>query len=291
MSAPKNHHYVPQSILKQFQSPEGQLYYFYKGSPEKPVIHRNTESIFKKRHLYSFTEKDGTKNSEVEATFFKDLDTNVDPIAKKIIANVRKETLPNLTSEEKLLWNSFYIKQHSRVPERFFGGASDDILETTYEDTKGRIYDRCSPELQQMLDDPEFKKRLQEESKVKSLASDLPESNDLLERRGIFFVKILDPKRSFIIGSNPLVRFNNSGSDHLADKATELWYPIAHDIAVSIGSYDERETLFTLNDCVPHTNLIRKLNYYIFAQSNEIAGRSKTLIESITRDFVRKSKK
>lgn len=290
MPAYKNQHYVPQSVLNRFKNDSDELFYFFKGAPNKPVIHRNTEKIFSKSHLYSFEEKDGSRNTIVEAEFFKKLDTDVDPIITKIVSLVRENSLPRLTVGEKKTWNDFFIKQHARIPERFLSQDIKDSLDENYKDIKNNIYDRCIPELQDMLDDPAFKERLQAESRAMSLTTDLVKSNEILAQRGMFFARIHDSKKSFIIGSNPLVRCGNKGSDNLADPLTELWYPIAHDIAVSIGSFEEAETLHHLTKNINHSKFINRINRQIFVQSNEIAGRSKALIESIIHHFVKQSR-
>lgn len=290
MSEYKNQHYVPRSILKNFRSDSDEFFYFFKGAFEKPVIHRNTQKVFSKNHLYSFDEKDGSKNSEVESKFFKELDTQVDPIVEKIISRVREGSLPQLAKEEKKIWNDFYIKQHARIPERLLGKEIQESLDENYQNIKSDVYDRCVPRLQVMLDDPKFKQRLQAETRVRSLTTNLAQSNEILAERGMFFTRILNPKKSFIIGSNPLVRCNNRGSSHLAEVNTELWYPVAHDIAISIGSYDDAEVVHDVTAHVSHGRFIDRLNNKLFEQSDEIAGRSKALIQSLTRDFVKNAK-
>lgn len=163
-------------------------------------------------------------------------------------------------------------------------------LDENYNEIKEGIYDRCIPELKEMLDDPEFRTRIQQRSKAESLKSDLVESSDILARRGLMFAKIENPRKSFIIGSNPLVRCNSGGSGHLSEETTELWYPIAYDVAVSVGSWEVTERLFKLDETVLSSRFVDRINRQMFLQSNEIAGQSKALIESISRNFVKQSK-
>ena len=132
------------------------------------------------------------------------------------------------------------------------------------------------------IDTDEFKYRLQLEAKVKSLETKLAESSKILSQRGLYFARIITHRKSFIIGSQPLVRIGNHGSNRLDDPKTELWYPIAHDIAVSLGSYEEKEKLFHLS--LNEMKFIRNVNLQITNNSNEIAGKSIELISSLIKN-------
>jgi len=282
MSKHKKHHYVPVSVLKNFRSASEQFFYFYKLNPLKPIIHRNPTKVFCLNHLYSFLNDSGNKDNSVETEFFKNLDTSADPVIKKIIQAVRTGHLPSLTKTERETWDEFYIKQHARNPEKLLSNETQTHLDQHFKEIRTRIYDRCEPHIKDILDDPKFKDRLQQEAKVKSLATKLNISRQVLQERGMVFARIMNSKKSFIIGSSPFVRFGNKGTGELNDPRTELWLPIAHDIAVSPGSYDTPENIISLENNHDHTQLIRKMNRIILDQSFEIGGKSKSLIASLT---------
>jgi len=287
MSKHKKHHYVPESVLKNFRNPAGQFFYFYKLSPKKPIIHRNPSKVFCRNHLYSFLDASGNKDNSVETDFFKSLDTAADPVIKKMITAVNAGHLPLLIPAEREVWDEFYIKQHARNPEKLLGNEIQVNLDRNFDEIRARIYDQCEPDIKDILDDPAFKERLLLESKVKSLTTDLNISRQVLQERGIIFVKIMNPKKSFIIGSSPFVRIANKGTGQLNDPKTELWLPISHDIAVSTGAYETAEKILTLENDHSHTQLIRKMNSVILGQSLEIGGKSKSLIESLTKNIRR----
>lgn len=278
----KNHHYVPQHILNNFKNYENQFFYYNKNKSHKPIEHRNTEKVFCENYLYSYETRDGNKSSEVEFNYFKTLDTNVATIVQSIVECVRLNNYPNLSSEQKNTWNEFFLKQQVRSPERLNSPELQANIDETYKNTKDKIYERLSPSLKTLIDSDEFKTRLQLETKVKSLESNLSSSMDILNERGLYFARITSPNKSFVIGSQPLVRIGNQGSNRLDDPMTELWYPISHDIAVSIGSYKEKEKIFTLTS--KESKLIRTINLEITKRSNEIAGKSLALISSLKKN-------
>lgn len=71
MNIPKRHHYVPQMLLKHFTDERGYLYYFDK-SREAPRVRKGAPlSLFKKDHLYSSLESDGTRDASLEMAFSK----------------------------------------------------------------------------------------------------------------------------------------------------------------------------------------------------------------------------
>lgn len=282
MAEYKNHHYVPQHILNNFKNDKKQFFYYNKNTPKKPIIHRNTSKVFCKNYLYSYETKDGKKNSEVEFNFFKQLDTDADPIIKLIINRVRRNQLPNLSVQQKNIWDEFFIKQSARSPERLHSLEINQNLDNIYAKSRARIFENLSPQLKNLIDNEEFKNRLQLEAKVKSLETKLNQSTRILSQRGLYFARIIGRKKSFIIGSQPLVRIDNRGSNQLDDPKTEFWYPISHDVAVSIGSYEEKEKLFILTP--RHSKFIRQFNSQITNQSNEYAGRSKELLLSLKKN-------
>ena len=280
----KKHHIVPFSVLKNFTSSEGKFFYYSKNLASKKIRLRNPSSVFCRNHLYSYLDNDGKKNPDVEKNYFKYLDTNVDPIINQILIAVRRDELPSLDQTQKMIWNDFYIKQMARAPEWLDSEHIQTTLNNTYEISKKRIYEYCSDDNKRLLDDKDFEYRVKSQSRVQALKTRPEIAAGIIKARGLFFVRITNPKKSFIIGSNPLVRFSNRGTGRRDDNNTELWYPIASDVAVSTGNTTEKERLFHLENLHRHTKVIRRLNMQIYKQSTEIGGRSIQLIKSISKD-------
>ena len=284
MSKHKKHHHVPEFILKNFSGDDG-IFYFNKNYPERGIERRNPQSIFRLNHLYSFTEKNGKKNPEVEINHFKKLDADAHLIVNKILKSIRANELPNLSTSEKETWNNFFFNQFSRSPDRLLSEelnqASESQFNKIIENLK-KFIPIGSPKYKELIDVQNSRERIIDHAQKISLnrPREGTESMATLAERGLYFAKIVQ-KKSFIIGSNPLVRIQNGGTNHLSDPKTEWWYPVSHDIAVSMGltNSPKSEKIFLLDES--NTKVIRSINETISTQSNEIASKSFSLLKSI----------
>lgn len=116
-----------------------------------------------------------------------------------------------------------------------------------------------------------------------SVKLELQETREILKNRGILILKVVANK-SLILGDEPQLRMNSRGTGHLNDEKTELWFPIAHDVAVSPGSTNapKHESLFKLG--AKDTAAIRRLNRGVFGASSEVACRSYSLLHSLLKE-------
>jgi len=279
----KKHHHVPQFILKNFYGPKN-LYYFNKKYPHKGIEQRNKNSVFQKPHLYSIENRDGTLDSSIETVHFKNIDTKTDPIVTRIIKSVRSNEWPNLSVREKKVWDRFFIDQIFRSPERMNSSSTNNTINRIFDkDTKviKRLLKKSKrDDLVEQLDEPKFQERVKQAAIRKSLASDRKKPLQVLNDRGLYIAKISNQNKSFIIGSNALVRYNNSGTDNLEDESVQLWFPISWDIAISPGPTNKREMVLFAED-----RIIRKTNLIIAKQSDEIASRSRHLLVSLLKQI------
>ena len=94
----------------------------------------------------------------------------------------------------------------------------------------------------------------------------------LLKNKGLRIGIIRKDTKSFVIGSNPILKMS-----HLADTSSEFWLPIAHDIAITPYGSRHTEEISELED-----QKVRSLNEKIFEQSTKIAGCSKKLLCSLS---------
>ncbi|RVD67160.1 hypothetical protein EN751_38275 [Mesorhizobium sp. M4A.F.Ca.ET.029.04.2.1] len=99
----------------------------------------------------------------------------------------------------------------------------------------------------------------------------------VLERRGIAILRIVQPKKSFIVGSRPVVKLTAPNRTDLNDPTVEMWLPIASDVAVGAGQGDGKISLHDTVDERP----VRQLNIAIAGQSGTIAAGSAALVKSI----------
>jgi hypothetical protein len=276
-SEPKRHHFVPEMLSKRFVDNKGNIYYFDKRAPSKGVITGIPKNIFLETHLYTFEEKDGTKNTELEA-FFSKLEGDADKIIEKIVTAARQGKKPNLTDVERKNWNLFFYYQWKRTPDVFRSVHS--LVE--YDDT----YQKALTELESIrpltqgerssLEDIATKKRLKKGAEVLALSDPGSQVQEVLGKMGLGIVIIQNPKKSFVIGSKPVLKLMPKGSK-LGDPTAEVWLPIAHDVLVGPGPINpNEERIIKIPD-----DKIREYNEAMFKQSKGIAGRSKELISSL----------
>jgi hypothetical protein len=124
---------------------------------------------------------------------------------------------------------------------------------------------------------PKAKARTLRNVRVQTLGEPSAEVMRVLERRGIAILRIAQPKKSFIIGSRPVVKLTRHDRTDLNDPNVEMWLPIAADVAVGVGQGDGSVSLHHTVDERP----VRQLNMAIARQSGAIAAGSAVLVQSI----------
>ncbi|MDE0463423.1 MAG: DUF4238 domain-containing protein [Caldilineaceae bacterium] len=278
MSTPKNHHYIPQMLLKRFANQEGKLYVYDKDHPDKGVQKKDPRKTFVRRHFYSQEEEDGTRDVSVETQFLAPLESDASLVIEKIVNAARQGQTPGLSSDEKDIWVKFSYNQFVRVPEMRETYKEKIFQEIRSElDFIGRFRPFTDSELS-ILDDEETMERLWRNSTIQSVRmTHAKEVFDILseKRIGVAVIRNPKPKRNFVIGSNPVVKLSHPGRSHLSDPTVEVWLPLARDVAVT-PCPGERDKVVSAND-----RHIRAINRSIFEQSTVIAGCSRELIESL----------
>ena len=109
-----------------------------------------------------------------------------------------------------------------------------------------------------------------------------PFAKAAMKSRGLGIALITKPQRSFLIGSNPVVRIQSPG--HQGDRiypGGETWLPIASDVAILVKGEAGREYLIDLNE----DRHIRRVNEASFRQSTIVASRSRELLASLVARF------
>ena len=278
MSIPKDQHYIPRMLLKRFTDKEGNLHFYDKEKPDKGVRKRAPKNLFYERHLYTQVEEDGTRDASVETEFLSRLENDASPVIEKIVGAARRGNPPNLSPDERDIWVTFSYVQFKRVPERLEKHKEETFQEIRREiDFIGHFRPFADHELL-ILHDEERMEGLWRNISIQNVQKPLSKEGAeiFLEKRiGVAVIRKPKPKRSFVIGSNPVVQMPHPERPHLADPRFELWLPIARDIAVSPcpGGSDR---VISAND-----RHIRAINRSVFQQSTVIAGCSRELIESL----------
>ncbi|MBY5329941.1 DUF4238 domain-containing protein [Rhizobium leguminosarum] len=280
MTLPKRHHYVPEMLQKNFVDEDDRLWTFDSRNRERGVWRSSYENLFLEGHLYSYIHPDGTKDPSLEKSF-SELESEAAPVTRKIIDAARRGSCPELTTAERLTWDVFFYQQWRRVPDLF---ASLMTVER-HRDEVERILDeleragrRLTNQERSDLLDPHALKRMRRNLRVAALKTGSDNVLEVIGARGIVIGRVDNFKKSFVLGSRPVVKLTPAGITDLRDARVELWLPIASDVIVGVGLYDKTELLIPFN-----TAQVRNQNEASAKQSTQIVGRSSALVKSLAK--------
>jgi len=237
MAPPKRHHFVPEFILRRFCDARGRLHYFDKRRPSLGVGTTSPRNQFVETNLYSLRLGPQRLDPRLETTMSK-LEGEAAPITASIVAHARLGLCPNLTPEQKALWDFFLITQLKRVPDfldsvmpqREFDALLSVLLQQFAEEVRPPDHTEI-----ERLKEPATLVRLQHNAWLLSMTKPATVLTGILGDKGLVVARIAKTGKSFITGSRPVVKLNYPGRSMLSDPTVELWLPIAHDVAVSPG--------------------------------------------------------
>jgi hypothetical protein len=275
----KNNHYVPEMLLKRFMSEGGELFYYDKRNPNKPIEHRNPSSVFCEKNLYVQVDKQKNRDTSLEKDIFSRLDNDSNLVIEKIVRASRNSELPKLSVEEKSKLDEFLFQQWRRTPDFEKTILTPTHIDNAFERTVSSFeetFGSLTPEKLAEIKSNPTRSRIVKGAKILALKKSNGDAMDALSKRGLGIVKITDAKKSFIIGSFPVVKCAFPDSPYLSDLSVEVWMPISHDVAITPWGIRGQEKLVGIT-----SEDVRILNKMIFKQSSEIAGRAKALISSI----------
>ena len=284
---PKRHHHVPQLLLREFTNNDNKLHFCILGSSEGAVIKprervvksATPKDLFLQNELYTQHGDHEEKDVSVEYSL-RELETKAAPVIKKIIDSARADRLPELTPDEKNIWDEFFLIQSFRIPDVL------DSIVNKYPDWIPELIDEHEKEYGppteeeiKKANDPKEIDRMKHNLRATVVTRLTSGSKifQILQSRGLIIGIIRKPNKSFIIGSNPAARLYHK----LSDPGAEWHLPIAHDITVTHHDSHPREKESLAEITGDHT--IRKINEAICKQSSFIAGPSCKLIASLAR--------
>ncbi len=278
MSFPKKHHFLPLTLLRNFTNSDGKFWVCDKRA-NKSIFLSRPEDVFFKKHLYSTLDDNGEKNPQLEIDFSK-LEGVFSVVLKKILKNVRENRLPNLTYEEKKLWDIYFYFQWKRIPEKTNSLMSREQFEDSLNKSIFEYENNYRPlteEERARFQSKEYRDKLNRNAKIDAIRYLGHEVQGILNDMSLFFVVLKKSNKSFLIGSDPYVRFMRNYGEKLGSKYVQLWLPIAPDIIVAhIPGLNRDLIKMDVDDC-----WVRLVNINIFKQSNTIASYSRALVESI----------
>ena len=262
----RRNHFVPRMLLKNFTDKYEKLYFFDKRFKRKSILRTTPNGLYWVRDLYVPRDADGNMDDSAE-DLFAEFEREAAPVFDRIITAVRNVKEPVLSSSEREIFDRYICFQWARVPE-----TSDHVLDHTLkrmslEDSE--IGDFSPEELS------EFRKRINVESLVANVTEPGDRILSYLRSKSLAFVLIRGKNKSFVIGSNPVVRVFPEGPDSVPRAFLAMWLPLAHDVAFAYGEGEGGLMEFTQD------RELRRFNEEVFKQSRGIAGRSRKLIASI----------
>ena len=283
---PRGHHYIPKLLLKHFIDDNGILYAFDKQRPELGVFPGSPKTLFLERDFNTISDQKGEKIFSVEKELSQ-IEVETDKIIIKIIDSTQEDKISHLNLQEKNTWDRFVHAMCQRTPEfrehvREFIESSEELFGEEYdriakEEGAHSHWDNFEKKEQERLQDNSLKTLpLIEQGPISKKPSTLLES---LSNKKIRIAVIRAARKSFIIGSNPVVLIGEPDNERF-ENVEAAWLPIAHNILV--GHCSESGFVNIREEGV------RFFNETIFKQSDRIAGRSRELIESLSRPYRKK---
>ena len=271
---PKRHHYVPQMLSRRFKNKNGKLFCFHRDSPDK-VFETTPENAFVAKHLYTQYDEQGNKDVSGEKELAK-LEGQANEIIEKITQAARLGKEPRLTDSEKETWDIFFCCQSRRTPEKRDDIQNSSLVSEVLNEFEREIRPLTNNE-REKFNQPREQHRLLKNAWAQIVPKPGGELLEVLRNQGIGIGIIRNTRKSFILGSNPIVKITPDGHTHLSDPKVEALLPISHDVIVTPGLSRGEEQLVEVKE-MTH---IREINKAIFNQSDMVAGRSRELMESL----------
>ncbi len=280
---PRNHHYIPQMLLRNFCDDEGVLWV---GDKVRGKCYRTTpKNVFAERNLYSHHDYSrGTDSYEYEQVLSR-IESNAKSAISNVIDQARAGLNPRLNLAMDRRLKEFVIAMARRTPEsqdRVFSEADrsfEEVFDTVAKDLlRSAGYD--VPEQDWFDLDPGISK-IKRTMKANQSANFAAGAHHILEddtkrfsrETGWGLALIELPKRSFVIGSHGLTVMQDGAS------SGGNWLPVAHDVAIQVTAFPDRGFKFRLNR--ERESIIRSINRATAAHSDIIAGRSEALVRSL----------
>lgn len=276
----RRHHFIPRAILKRFASPQQQVHYLEKGNGPESVELRNIRSIFWERHYYSTVNFDGVYDDVVEKRYFAKVDNLIGLAVDEVEKDIASHKVPELAEDLVVFLRKFIIMYSKRTPDAISSAALIDDPRRLVQEQLDNLPERfgfLTEERRRLLLDDASVERIVRFARVGMQAKMSPLLDEAMSRLKIVFA-VSDARKTFAIGSNPVLRLENKIGATLGD-GVELWTPIASGIYLGfVDVLSKIDSVVIFRDPV-----VRKLNVLQFKQSSAIASRSRELLASLAR--------
>ncbi len=284
---PRQTHFIPEFLLKNFTDEDGYLWGVYRKT--QTVFQTTPSKIFKQRDLYvchdiapSTSELQYKTDYATREGEFSKLEGMAKPVINKIIESARQEQLPNMSEDESRIFKEFFLSIYRRNPT-ILKQLKDDFDDTYYQAvinvaTKTGYPLLAKNDLYQNQEIIKLRNLSRQNTLSRFAAGDhdilREETESHISKTGLCIINILNPRRSFIIGSFALFVKQHS-------KPEPSWLPIAANTAVALLPSPGQEILIPLKFDNHGDEKINDINFNSAAQSDIFVGRSETLIRSL----------
>lgn len=275
MGRKKRHHYIPKFYLEGFVDPNNKPYIWVYEKGNTNVRKDKAKNIAFQKHYYSFTTKEGNKDSESLENALAKTEGQVAPILQKIRRH------KNLDSEGRDIFATFLALMMFRVPnfKRWLEDNRIEIVRQICELSSPNAWESMKPcvecskkdtgekidisnmsmeELRKLFSDDRYDIKIHPELYLGMLHPVYVEhfAKIFYDLRWVFYTATDDYK--FVTSDNPL--YSNDVS--LRDRNLEVTCPISKDLAF-FGAYDiEREGYIEADN-----NLVKEINCKIVASA------------------------
>ena len=278
---PRRHHYVPKFLLEHFVDDAGMLHIFDRQRPERGVFKSSPKNAFLKRDFNTTLDSNRERDYHVENEFSQ-IEGLASQTITKVIRALRKDKFSNISPGDKNTLDRFVHTMCSRSPDfrtYFKANWEKEFIEgydrVAKEEGSPHRWNNFSKEEQERYRDNALKEfPLTTQGPISEEPSFLLQS---LSNKRIYIAMIRTARKNFIIGSSPVVLIPNANLEDIE----EAWLPVSHDILVSYCS----ESRFVNDLNYLEEAAVRFSNEKMAEQSQIIAGRSRRLIESLSRPY------
>lgn len=279
MKVSRNHHYIPKAILRNFCFSNNSIYYVRKSDVSRKVSERNISSVFKRGHYNSLYLRNERRDDSVEKFFAYQLDNYIPGWVDLFQDSIQKGAVSFSSDLDRNRFIQFFFNHMKRSPdfiEKIVKRVAGETFYPGFVDDLAQKFRPVSEEERRHILDAETQERIINNSRVVNLSE---QSEIILDRLASLNIFVATPQRGvkqFIVGSNPVIRFQKYDRQPLGDDGVELWTTLTPKIAVGFARSKHNRDIILLSD-----DQVRKINSSITLGSSAIASKSTSLISSL----------
>lgn len=278
MSKSKNHHYIPQWLMKFWaDSNEKVRVVDRRKSPEVRAYTPNVRNVNSQNYLYSIKDDNGEYDDSLERNLYSPLDNEAHKLTLEIIDILKSGKIPDLeVNARSQFWQFHFYNAVKRYPNSFDKYMEDADIETLVEEeVKLSIQNGENPiEVSAPNNIQKIKSRIQALGVRYARADQNTEVLEHFSKMGIIF-GIAPEGTSFVL---PDKAFNLQNANDSNNHEKSIWIPIHPSYAVSMSGFDGKCSLKHLSK-----SQVRKINEEWYSYSNTIISTSEELLKSLVK--------